>query len=152
MGSLFPRGWRAFYFAAVTEWKLGVVKSYSEADDFHFIEFPCEIKEGESISQNDLLLLSKEKVLMIRDCVFLDFEGPAMMYFYCFLHSYASCCCTILPWIVWIIHLFKLTVFPFLPLNTHYWAVSGWQKITYCVCICFGGTHAQIFWNKTCPS
>lgn len=47
---------------AVTEWKLGVVKSYSDADDFHFIEFPCEINEGESISQNDLLLLSKEKV------------------------------------------------------------------------------------------
>lgn len=51
---------------AVTEWKLGVVNSCSEADGFHFIEFPCEIKEGESISQNDLLLLSKEKVLMIR--------------------------------------------------------------------------------------
>ncbi|KAH1236407.1 putative helicase MAGATAMA 3 [Glycine max] len=47
----------------VTEWKLGVVKSWSEADDFHFIEFPCEINEGESISQNDLLLLSKEKFL-----------------------------------------------------------------------------------------
>nr|KYP67340.1 putative helicase DDB-G0274399 [Cajanus cajan] len=47
----------------VTEWKLGVVKSWSEADDFHFIEFPCEIKEGESISQNDLLLLSKDKIL-----------------------------------------------------------------------------------------
>ncbi|XP_027346794.1 probable helicase MAGATAMA 3 isoform X1 [Abrus precatorius] len=47
----------------VTEWKLGVVKSWSEADDFHFIEFPCEIKEGESISQNDLLLLSKDKFL-----------------------------------------------------------------------------------------
>ncbi|RDY05359.1 putative helicase MAGATAMA 3, partial [Mucuna pruriens] len=47
----------------VTEWKLGVVKSCSEADDFHFIEFPCEIKEGESISQNDLLLLSKDKFL-----------------------------------------------------------------------------------------
>ncbi|XP_061373164.1 probable helicase MAGATAMA 3 isoform X2 [Gastrolobium bilobum] len=47
----------------VTEWKLGVVKSCSEADGFHFIEFPCEIKEGESISQNDLLLLSKGKFL-----------------------------------------------------------------------------------------
>ncbi|KAI4296287.1 hypothetical protein L6164_036256 [Bauhinia variegata] len=45
----------------VTELKLGVVKSCSEADGFHFIEFPCEIKEGESISQNDLLLISKEK-------------------------------------------------------------------------------------------
>ncbi|KAK7373156.1 hypothetical protein VNO80_06554 [Phaseolus coccineus] len=45
----------------VTDWKLGVVKSWSEADDFHFIEFPCEIIEGESISQNDLLLLSKDK-------------------------------------------------------------------------------------------
>ncbi|XP_027919451.1 probable helicase MAGATAMA 3 isoform X2 [Vigna unguiculata] len=45
----------------VTDWKLGVVKSWSEADDFHFIEFPCEINEGESISQNDLLLLSKDK-------------------------------------------------------------------------------------------
>lgn len=45
----------------VSEWKLGVVKSYNEADGFHFIEFPCEINEGESISQNDLLLLSKEK-------------------------------------------------------------------------------------------
>ena len=50
---------------AVTEWKLGVVKSCTEADGFHFIELPCEIKEGESVSQNDLLLLSKEKVLMI---------------------------------------------------------------------------------------
>ncbi|KAF7842677.1 putative helicase MAGATAMA 3 [Senna tora] len=47
----------------VTEWKLGVVKSCSEADEFHYIEFPCETKEGESISQNDLLLLSKEKFL-----------------------------------------------------------------------------------------
>ncbi|XP_014490127.1 probable helicase MAGATAMA 3 isoform X2 [Vigna radiata var. radiata] len=45
----------------VTDWKLGVVKSWSEADDFHFIEFPCEINEGESISQNDLLLLSRDK-------------------------------------------------------------------------------------------
>ncbi|XP_054777402.1 probable helicase MAGATAMA 3 [Prosopis cineraria] len=45
----------------VTEWKLGVVKSCTEADGFHFIELPCEIKEGESVSQNDLLLLSKEK-------------------------------------------------------------------------------------------
>ncbi|KAL1366258.1 hypothetical protein HN51_014103 [Arachis hypogaea] len=45
----------------VTEWKLGVVKSYTEGDGFHFIEFPCEINEGESISQNDLLLLSKDK-------------------------------------------------------------------------------------------
>ncbi|KAK7368741.1 hypothetical protein VNO80_10771 [Phaseolus coccineus] len=32
-----------------------------EEDDFHFIEFPCEINVGESISQNDLLLLSKDK-------------------------------------------------------------------------------------------
>ncbi|CAJ1935953.1 unnamed protein product [Sphenostylis stenocarpa] len=47
----------------VTDWKLGVVKSWSEADDFHFIEFPCEIIEGESISQNDLLLLSKDNFL-----------------------------------------------------------------------------------------
>ncbi|XP_054776314.1 probable helicase MAGATAMA 3 [Prosopis cineraria] len=47
----------------VTEWKLGVVKSCTEADGFHFIELPCEIKEGESVSQNDLLLLSKEKFL-----------------------------------------------------------------------------------------
>ncbi|KAG2399306.1 helicase MAGATAMA 3 [Vigna angularis] len=45
----------------VTDWKLGVVKSWNEADDFHFIEFPCEINEGESISQNDLLLLSRDK-------------------------------------------------------------------------------------------
>ncbi|XP_052728563.1 probable helicase MAGATAMA 3 [Vigna angularis] len=45
----------------VTDWKLRVVKSWSEADDFHFIEFPCEINEGESISQNDLLLLSRDK-------------------------------------------------------------------------------------------
>ncbi|KAK7319360.1 hypothetical protein RJT34_04080 [Clitoria ternatea] len=50
----------------VTEWKLGVVKSFSEADDFHFIEFPCEINEGESISQNDLLLLSKEKFVGVK--------------------------------------------------------------------------------------
>ena len=42
-----------------------MVKSWSEADDFHFIEFPCEINEGESISQNDLLLLSKDKVLPV---------------------------------------------------------------------------------------
>ncbi|KAI9103657.1 hypothetical protein K1719_023280 [Acacia pycnantha] len=47
----------------VIEWKLGVVKSCTEADGFHFIEFPCEIKEGESVSQNDLLLLSKQKFL-----------------------------------------------------------------------------------------
>jgi len=54
----------------VTDWQLGVVKSWSEADDFHFIEFPCEINEGESISQNDLLLLSKDKVLLVkRRCV-----------------------------------------------------------------------------------
>ncbi|KAL2647115.1 hypothetical protein AAZX31_05G112900 [Glycine max] len=52
-----------WYGLKFTEWKLGVVKSWSEADDFHFIEFPCEINEGESISQNDLLLLSKEKFL-----------------------------------------------------------------------------------------
>ncbi|MED6113986.1 hypothetical protein PIB30_075895, partial [Stylosanthes scabra] len=45
----------------VTEWKLGVVNSYTEGDGFHFIEFPCEINEGEFISQNDLLLLSKDK-------------------------------------------------------------------------------------------
>ncbi|BAT74038.1 hypothetical protein LR48_Vigan464s000400 [Vigna angularis] len=45
----------------VTDWKLGVVKIWNEADDFHFIEFPCEINEGESISQNDLLLLSRDK-------------------------------------------------------------------------------------------
>ncbi|KAG2371087.1 helicase MAGATAMA 3 [Vigna angularis] len=47
----------------VTYCKLGVVKSWCEADDFHFIEFPCEINEGESISQNDLLLLSRDKFL-----------------------------------------------------------------------------------------
>ncbi|MED6209266.1 hypothetical protein PIB30_053081 [Stylosanthes scabra] len=45
----------------VTEWKKGVVTSYTEGDGFHFLEFPCEINEGESISQNDLLLLSKDK-------------------------------------------------------------------------------------------
>lgn len=55
----------------MTDWKLGVVKSWSEADDFHFIEFPCEINEGESISQNDLLLLSRDKVLpVMRSYVF----------------------------------------------------------------------------------
>ncbi|MED6131070.1 hypothetical protein PIB30_006689 [Stylosanthes scabra] len=50
---------------AVTEWKLGVVKSYIEGDGFHFTEFPCELNEGESISQNDLLLLSKDKVVSV---------------------------------------------------------------------------------------
>ena len=64
--------------SAVTEWKLGVVKSYSEGDGFHFIEFPCELKEGESISQNDLLLLSKDKVLMITDWL-LEFAGSTMV-------------------------------------------------------------------------
>ncbi|CAK8570386.1 unnamed protein product [Lathyrus sativus] len=43
------------------DWKFGVVNSYTESDDFHFLEFPCELEEGESISQNDLLLISKEK-------------------------------------------------------------------------------------------
>lgn len=77
----------------MTEWKLGVVKSWSEADDFHFIEFPCEINEGESISQNDLLLLSKEKVLLvIRDFLISDFELFAyfelISYQYLSLHSF----------------------------------------------------------------
>ncbi|CAI8599413.1 unnamed protein product [Vicia faba] len=43
------------------EWKFGAVNSCSESDDFHFLEFLCELEEGESISQNDLLLISKEK-------------------------------------------------------------------------------------------
>lgn len=64
-------------FVAGADWKFGVVKSYTESDDFHFLEFPCELEEGESISQNDLLLISKEKVLMVEDCVLLDFAGPA---------------------------------------------------------------------------
>ncbi|XP_004513650.1 probable helicase MAGATAMA 3 [Cicer arietinum] len=46
-----------------TEWKLGAVQSYSKSDDFHLLEFPCKIEEGESISQNDLLLINKEKLL-----------------------------------------------------------------------------------------
>lgn len=68
---------------AATEWKLGAVQSYSKSDDFHLLEFPCKIEEGESISQNDLLLINKEKVLKVEDCVSFDFAGPAtMMYLY----------------------------------------------------------------------
>ncbi|KAF1876481.1 hypothetical protein Lal_00021195 [Lupinus albus] len=47
----------------VTGWKFGVVQSFSEGDGFHFIEIPFEMEEGESISQNDLLLISKDKFL-----------------------------------------------------------------------------------------
>ncbi|XP_058765700.1 probable helicase MAGATAMA 3 isoform X2 [Vicia villosa] len=43
------------------DWMFGVVKSYTESDEFHFLEIPCELEEGESISQNDLLLISNEK-------------------------------------------------------------------------------------------
>ena len=60
----------------MSDWKLRVVKSWSEADDFLFIEFPCEINVGESISQNDLLLhFWKDKVLLVikKLCV-LGFE------------------------------------------------------------------------------
>lgn len=77
-----------------------MVNSYTESDDFHFLEFPCELEEGESISQNDLLLISKEKVLMVEDCVLLDFAGPAMMYMHRILHSYVSYFCTVVFWIV----------------------------------------------------
>ncbi|KAK7260354.1 hypothetical protein RIF29_26329 [Crotalaria pallida] len=45
----------------VTNWKFGVVENCSEGDGFHFIEFPCKINEAESISTNDLLLISKDK-------------------------------------------------------------------------------------------
>ncbi|OIW13193.1 hypothetical protein TanjilG_17549 [Lupinus angustifolius] len=47
----------------VTDWKFGVVQSFSEGDGFHFIEIPFEMEEGESISQNDLLLISKDKFI-----------------------------------------------------------------------------------------
>ncbi|GAU33410.1 hypothetical protein TSUD_21030 [Trifolium subterraneum] len=43
------------------EWKLGVVQSYKESDDFDFIEYVFELEEGESISQNDMLLISKNE-------------------------------------------------------------------------------------------
>ncbi|CAJ2673175.1 unnamed protein product [Trifolium pratense] len=43
------------------EWKLGVVQSYKESDDFDFLEYICEMNEGESISQNDMLLISKKE-------------------------------------------------------------------------------------------
>ncbi|KAK2400622.1 P-loop containing nucleoside triphosphate hydrolase superfamily protein [Trifolium repens] len=43
------------------EWKLGVVQSYKESDDFDFLEYLFELEEGESISQNDMLLISKNE-------------------------------------------------------------------------------------------
>lgn len=52
------------------EWKLGAVlnrdnnksdQSHNKPDDFHFLEFPFDMEEGESISQNDLILISNEE-------------------------------------------------------------------------------------------
>ncbi|KAK6945483.1 DNA2/NAM7 helicase, helicase domain [Dillenia turbinata] len=45
----------------VTEWNLGAVAKCSEVDGFHLAEIAYEADKGESISQNDLLLLSREK-------------------------------------------------------------------------------------------
>jgi len=73
---------------AGTEWKLGLVlnrdnnksdQSHNKPDDFHFLEFPFDMEEGESISQNDLILISNEEVLRVLDCVFLDFADPDTM-------------------------------------------------------------------------
>jgi len=67
-----------FYFfilvIAGAEWKLGAVlnrdnnkpeQSHNKPDDFHFLEFPFDMEEGESISQNDLILISNEEVLRV---------------------------------------------------------------------------------------
>ncbi|XVE67327.1 hypothetical protein DITRI_Ditri08aG0151700 [Diplodiscus trichospermus] len=45
----------------VTDWKLRLVMECSEADGFHSAAVTYEADEEESISQNDLLLLSKEE-------------------------------------------------------------------------------------------
>jgi hypothetical protein len=85
---------------AGAEWKLGVVQSYKESDDFDFLEYLIELEEGESISQNDMLLISKNEVLRVEDCVFLDFAHPATMYMYWILLSYMFYFCTVLPGII----------------------------------------------------
>lgn len=47
---------------AVQEWKLRLVMECGEADGFHLPSVTYEADEVESISPNDLLLLSKEEV------------------------------------------------------------------------------------------
>lgn len=87
----------------------GVVKSYTESDDFHFLEIPCELEEGESISQNDLLLISNEKVLMV--------FGLCMFFYHAF--------CTLVFWIVWLFHQLKLTFF-----SSFYWTmINTWKYV-----------------------
>ncbi|XP_022762920.1 probable helicase MAGATAMA 3 isoform X4 [Durio zibethinus] len=46
----------------VTNWKLRLVMECNEADGFHLPAVTYEADEEESIAQNDLLLLSKEKI------------------------------------------------------------------------------------------
>lgn len=45
----------------VAEWKLRLVVEWNEADGFHFPSVTYEAGEEESVSQNDILLLSKEE-------------------------------------------------------------------------------------------
>lgn len=47
---------------AVSEWKFAIVRECSETDGFSIPVVGYKAEEGESISQNDLLLLSKTKV------------------------------------------------------------------------------------------
>ena len=47
---------------AVAEWKFAIVRECSETDGFSIPVVGYKAEEGESISQNDLLLLSRTKV------------------------------------------------------------------------------------------
>ncbi|XP_022762922.1 probable helicase MAGATAMA 3 isoform X6 [Durio zibethinus] len=59
----------------VTNWKLRLVMECNEADGFHLPAVTYEADEEESIAQNDLLLLSKEKAGLSRKA-FVLIQGP----------------------------------------------------------------------------